>query len=116
MPLLAAARDLETYSEQSFFSRVLDDVRQYSRADRQDPNIDAASQARLSTMDDNFMADGVTPMAPAGGMTVSKHTLTKLDFYLYIIGILVRIQTIVLGYILFGVETENTCVVDYGYY
>lgn len=30
---------------------------------------------------------------------------------MYLIGILVRIQTIVLGYILFGVETDNTCVV-----
>ena len=30
---------------------------------------------------------------------------------MYIIGMLVRIQTIVLGYILFGVETNNTCIV-----
>ena len=39
-----------------------------------------------------------------------------MDFYMYIIGMLVRIQTIVLGYILFGVETENTCVVTYESY
>ena len=45
---------------------------------------------------------------------VSEHTLKAWDFYLYIAGMLVRIQTIVLGYILFGVETQNTCVVIYG--
>ena len=34
-----------------------------------------------------------------------------MDFYLYIIGMLVRIQTIVLGYICFGVEVSNVCIV-----
>lgn len=42
---------------------------------------------------------------------VTEFTLRKLDFWLYLIGMLVRIQTIVLAYILFGVETTNTCVV-----
>lgn len=42
---------------------------------------------------------------------ITEHTLTKCDFYMYIAGLLVRIQTIVLGFICFKVETENTCVV-----
>jgi hypothetical protein len=46
-------------------------------------------------------------------VTISEFTLKAWDFYLYIIGMLVRIQTIVLGYILFGVETDRTCVVVY---
>ena len=55
------------------------------------------------TVDDNFREQ----------VTISEFTLKAWDFYLYIIGMMVRIQTIVLGYILFGVETDNTCIVVY---
>lgn len=44
-------------------------------------------------------------------MTLTAYSLKTWDFFLYLIGILVRIQTIVLGYIVFGVETNNICVV-----
>lgn len=45
---------------------------------------------------------------------IAEYSLKTWDFLAYVIGILVRIQTIVLGYILFAVEKDNTCVVVYG--
>ena len=57
-------------------------------------------------MDDNF----VEAVADPGN---HEFTLKERDFYLYIAGMLVRIQTIVLGFILFGVEKQNICIVPY---
>ena len=57
------------------------------------------------TVDDNFI-EVADPCS-------HEFTLKERDFYLYIIGMLVRIQTIVLGFILFGVEKENICIVPY---
>ena len=57
------------------------------------------------SVDDNFIE--------AADPCNHEFTLKARDFYLYIIGMLVRIQTIVLGFILFGVETDNLCIVPY---
>ena len=56
------------------------------------------------SIDDSFTKDRQVTM-------VTEYTLKAWDFLLYLIGMLVRIQTIVLGFILFKVETENVCVV-----
>ena len=37
------------------------------------------------------------------------------DIFAYVIGMLVRIQTIMLFVLTFGVETENVCIVHYDY-
>ena len=42
---------------------------------------------------------------------IGEYALKAWDKLGYLVGILVRIQTVVLGYILFNVETQNTCVV-----
>lgn len=42
-----------------------------------------------------------------------RFTLTSYDVFAYVVGMLVRIQTIVLGFLLFKVELHNKCVVDY---
>ena len=71
-------------------------------------NYDVSRASKLSEhADDNFIEANVADPY------VHEFTLKERDFYLYIAGMLVRIQTIVLGFILFGVETENICVVPY---
>ena len=57
-------------------------------------------------MDDNFIEAVPDPLA-------HEFTLKERDFYLYIAGMLVRIQTIVLGFILFAVEKDNICIVPF---
>ena len=42
---------------------------------------------------------------------VVRFTLKAWDIFCYFVGMCVRIQTIVLGYILFFVETSNVCIV-----
>ena len=103
---------LSQISDMTFFSRVIDDIQYYHSNAHQ--NFEASNavehHSKLSEqIDDNFQMEGGIKMQQTGHVT--QFTLKKLDFWLYIIGMLVRIQTIVLGYILFGVETDNTCVV-----
>ena len=88
---------------------MVEDIQTYRAGTRlhNEENVDlysSTSKINLNdTMDDNFREQ----------VTISEFTLKAWDFYLYIIGMMVRIQTIVLGYILFGVETDRTCVVVY---
>lgn len=39
------------------------------------------------------------------------YKLRRWDYFCYTVGSLVRIQTIVIGYFLFAIETQNVCVV-----
>ena len=91
----------------SFFRGVLEDIKIYGENVEETKDV-VASQDPKDTYDDNFKPDPNTVI-----LYETEFTLTKKDFWFYLIGILVRIQTIVLGYILFAVETSNTCVVAY---
>lgn len=119
-PLLGEQREDDEQSNVSFFSRVFEDIKIYQedaiyQSDARVENDSYTEQATGSKITD-FKDDNFRPQSPKSEKVPplpiqSEFTLTHLDFWLYLIGMLVRIQTIVLGYICFGVETENVCIV-----
>ena len=40
--------------------------------------------------------------------------LRPYDYFSYLVGSIARIQTLIIAYILFNVETENVCIVTQG--
>ena len=86
------------YERVSVFSRVYDTFRYLGEARPADSEMDPADE-------DSFVRQK--------DAEIGNYTLRARDFFLYLIGLLVRIQTFMIGYILFAVDTQNTCVVSY---
>lgn len=84
---MATRRDFDNVSNASFFSRVIEDIQVYRAGTRlhNEENLDIGSKPDETTVDDNYRQQ------IGSQALVSEFTLTATDFYLYIIGMLIRI-------------------------